>query len=299
MPVTVGHVKNVTIADGADANLVRPSDWNSAHAVTLNLSASEVIKYVQAGTTSVSSGTVSFADSNNVSFGINTNGVLTATVGRNATISDRWQYPPGNLSLLPAFGNGSFSVQRFQVPDDLVATRLDVPVLWSVATSATAATWGFVMTAIGALYTKNANTLSQITSNSSTLGFTLASNTAGSTQMGQAAIRPISLGMNFTAKPGEYYAGFGISTNTSSNGTATTALGATISVMGGIGYSGAVGHVGEFTATTATSTGLYGGGPGVYSAAFSTAPPNLSVSAINQSGSYYSRGNIGLIFRNV
>lgn len=80
MPVTVGHVKNVTIADGADANLVRPSDWNSAHAVTLNLSASEVIKYVQAGTTSVSSGTVSFANSNGVSFGINTNGVMTASV---------------------------------------------------------------------------------------------------------------------------------------------------------------------------------------------------------------------------
>ena len=98
--------------------------------------------------------------------------------------------------------------------------------------------------------------------------------------------------------PGEYYVGFGISTNTSSVGTATTALGNTWSVMGGPIYSSAVGQVGDFTAATNTSTGLLGG-QGVYSAAISTVPPTVSLSAINQTGSYYARANVGLIFRNI
>ena len=113
-----------------------------------------------------------------------------------------------------------------------------------------------------------------------------------------AAVRPVSIPVNMTMTPGEYYVGFGISTNTSSNGTATTANNITISAMGGQGFSSAVGWVGDFTATTNTSTGLFGG-MGVYSAAISTVPPSVSISAINQSGSYYSRANIGLIFRNI
>ena len=80
MGITVGHSKAITIADGTDSNVVRPSDWNSAHAITLSLAGNEVIKYVQAGTNSVSSGTISFADGNGVTFGMQTNGVITGTV---------------------------------------------------------------------------------------------------------------------------------------------------------------------------------------------------------------------------
>lgn len=80
MGITVGHPKSITIADGTNSNIVLPSDWNSAHAVTLSLANNEVIKYLQAGTNSVSSGTVSFADSNGISFGMGTNGVITGTV---------------------------------------------------------------------------------------------------------------------------------------------------------------------------------------------------------------------------
>jgi len=41
------------------------------------------------------------------------------------------------------------------------------------------------------------------------------------------------------------------------------------------------------------------GGHGVYSAAISTVPPTVSLSAINQTGSYYARANMGLVFRNI
>lgn len=107
MPVTVGHIKSVTIADATDTNIVRPSDWNSVHAVTMNLSGTDLIgafsnggnvsfgtdgggyitgsapsggggAAISAGTVSQSTGTVIFSNSNGVSFGLNA-GTLTAS----------------------------------------------------------------------------------------------------------------------------------------------------------------------------------------------------------------------------
>jgi hypothetical protein len=216
----------------------------------------------------------------------------------NSPVSQRWQYPQGALSALSAFGNGSFSINRMDAVNNVTATRLDMPVLLSIASSATANTFGFAMTVFAAIYTKNGSTLSSLSSGSQTLAFTVASNTAGSTQMLGGAIRPVSVPMNINMTDGEYYVGYGISTNTVSSGTATTANGVTISAMGGLGYSSAIGWVGDFTATTNTSTGMLGG-MGVYSAAISTVPPAVSLSAINQTGSYYSRANIGVVFRNI
>ncbi|MEI6478564.1 MAG: hypothetical protein WCO52_06270 [bacterium] len=278
--VSVGISNNTVVISGANAGVVNQTGPNIA-----------------ASNGTITAGTVLFSNANGVSFGLN-GSTMTASVPLNATLSQRYQFPVGAMSALSAFGNGSFSIERIDLDQDLSATRVDHPILWSVATSATANTWGFVMTAIGAIYSKNASTLSLITSGSTNYAFTLASNTAGSTQMGVNAIRPVSIPMNVALKPGEYYQGFGISTNTVSSGTATTALGLTISAMGMVGYSGAVGIVGDFTATTNTSTGLYGG-HGVYSAAFISNPPNLSISDINQSGSYSNRANIALIYRNI
>lgn len=252
---------------------------------------------VSAGTTSGNLTQVSFANSNGVSFGLNA-GTVTASVPLNATVTNRLQWPPGNLTAVAAMGNGSFSINRVQMYEDLSATRLDVPFLLSLASSAAANTWGLAVTAFAAIYTKNVSTLSSLSSGQVQWNTTLASNTAGNTGLIAHAIRPMSVGFNMLFTPGEYYVGFGISTNTSSVGTATTALGNTWSVMGGPIYSSAVGQVGDFTAATNTSTGLFGG-QGIYSAAISTVPPTVSLSAINQTGSYYARGNMGIIFRNI
>lgn len=229
----------------------------------------------------------------------NANSVTLSIVGNtDATLSQRVQWPPGNLTAVAALGNGSFSINRMDAYDYITATRMDVPFLVSLASSATANTWGLAVTAFGAVYTKNVSTLSSLSSGSTSWSISLASNTAGTTQVIAHAIRPMSIPMNVNMTPGEYYVGFGISTNTSSIGTATTALGNTWSVMGGPIYSSAVGAVGNFTEATNTSTGLFGG-QGVYSAAISTVPPTVSLSAINQTGSYYARGNMGIIFRNI
>ena len=47
MLATIAHAKSVTIADSTNTSLVRPSDWNSAHNVTLSLQDADVSKYCQ------------------------------------------------------------------------------------------------------------------------------------------------------------------------------------------------------------------------------------------------------------
>lgn len=255
--------------------------------------------YAVSNTVSSSSGTldirsVSFAGLGGASVGVS-NGSVIVNAGMN---TQRAGWPPGNFTAVAALGNGSFSINRMEAHAPISATRLDMPMLVSIASSATANTWGFAATVFGAIYTKNVSTLSSLSSGSTSFSFSLASNTAGQTQVIAHAIRPYSIPMNVNMSVGEYYVGFGISTATSSLGTATTALGITQSIMGGPIYSSAVGQVLEFTATTNTSTGLLGG-QGVYSAAISTVPPTVSLSAINQTGSYYARGNFAMIFRNI
>ena len=112
MPGTVNHVFTSPIADGTNTQLVRPSNWNSEHLITLNAIGSEISNAfgnaggvtfgydgtnvtasapsgggggvaISAGTNSTSTGTVVFANSNGISFGMNTDGVVTGTVATN------------------------------------------------------------------------------------------------------------------------------------------------------------------------------------------------------------------------
>jgi len=78
MPITANHVFTSPIADGTNTQIVRPSNWNSSHLVTMNAVGSEI------------SG--AFSNSNNVTFGLATNGYMTAT----ATL---------HASKIPVFGN--------------------------------------------------------------------------------------------------------------------------------------------------------------------------------------------------
>ena len=86
MGITVSHVKSISIADSTNTSIVRPSDWNSSHSVSMNLSNTDLIKWVNAGGNSISSGSLFFASSNNVSFGL-TGSTVTASVVANPAIS--------------------------------------------------------------------------------------------------------------------------------------------------------------------------------------------------------------------
>ena len=64
MPVTINHVLTATTPDNTSYE-IRPSHWNSQHAITLNLSGTDVIG--------------AFSNSNNVSFGTTPAGYITAS----------------------------------------------------------------------------------------------------------------------------------------------------------------------------------------------------------------------------
>jgi hypothetical protein len=72
MPVTVGHVLSATTPDDPGYE-IRPSHWNSNHAVTLNISGTDI------------SG--AFANDGNVTFGTNVGGFVTATANVTAAPS--------------------------------------------------------------------------------------------------------------------------------------------------------------------------------------------------------------------
>lgn len=77
MPVTVQHSRTATTPDNTTAE-IRPSHWNEAHIASVSLAGNEVVKYIGAAGSSVSSGTVQFSNSNGVSFGMS-NGTITAS----------------------------------------------------------------------------------------------------------------------------------------------------------------------------------------------------------------------------
>ncbi|HWQ96273.1 MAG TPA: hypothetical protein VN368_02760, partial [Candidatus Methylomirabilis sp.] len=65
MPITANHVFTSPIADGTNTQLIRPSNWNSGHLMTMNAVGSEI------------SG--AFSNAGNMTFGMETNGYITAT----------------------------------------------------------------------------------------------------------------------------------------------------------------------------------------------------------------------------
>jgi len=206
-----------------------------------------------------------------------------------------WPQAP-QLTALSAPGQGSISVQYIPVEWPVTASRLDALVAWSGASSAASNTGAIVISAYGAVFTRNGATLSSLSSGSTQTTYTYASNTAGNTQFTQSAIRPVSVPMAVSMTPGEYFVGFCFSTNTSSVGAATTNYGQTLSMMGGNQLQTALNYA-EITAATATSTNLYGGA-GMYTVASAGIPASLALSNIAQTGVSLSQANIALVFRN-
>ena len=206
-------------------------------------------------------------------------------------------WPVGNLTAVTAPGNGTMSFQYVPLSDPLTCSRLDALAAFSVASSATGNTYGLIISAYGGVYSNVSSTLSALTTGSGTVSYSVASNTAGYTQLNQTAIRAISVPMAISAWPGEYFVGFCMSTATSSLGTATTALGQTLSIYGGNAIQTAFNFAIEFTNATATSAGLYAG-MGVHSVSQSGPAATYAVSDINGTGANLSAANIALVFRN-
>jgi hypothetical protein len=130
MGLTVGHVKSCTIADSSNTALVRPSDWNSAHALSMSLSGTDL--------------TGAFSNANGVSFGSSDNSYLTAQHDgirtpykvafngyRPGVTQNILNFSSTNTSTAPAWAATPVIVQR-----PTTVTMVAVPMGWSGASSA-------------------------------------------------------------------------------------------------------------------------------------------------------------------
>lgn len=89
MPATIKHVFSNAIADGTNTNIVRPVDWNSVHALTLNISGTDISQ--------------AFSNENGVSFGTNPSGYVTGS-HNGLTTAAQSNHSHGAVSLSLAGG---------------------------------------------------------------------------------------------------------------------------------------------------------------------------------------------------
>jgi hypothetical protein len=212
----------------------------------------------------------------------------------------RWMYPDHMLSQVSAPVNASVSVQMVQIPFNLSASRADIFVYQSISSSAVGNTYGQQWSIYCGIYTNNtgASNLQSVSSGSTQTTWTVASNTAGATQINGSGIRPVSCPININATPGQYFMAWDWVTNTFSSGTATTALNRTVSIMGGAQIQSASNAlVSDYNiATGATRNWLMP--MGVFSAASTGLPGTISYSQFTATGASVSQANIVILFRN-
>lgn len=279
----------------------------SGSVATTYLASNASTNYVQANAVFNGTGASGTIASNAISVSVPATSSLVGTLGMSvstagATISirpqpfSRYFYPDHALTNVTAPGVGSMSIQYVLMPNNVSATRLDMLFNWSAGSSATTNTAAIALTIFGGIYTRNGATLSSLSSGSTQTTYTYASNSAGTGNSG-TAVRAMSIPINIDMSAGEYYVAMGWSSAASSIGLSTTNLGQTQSVMGANQLQTALNWA-DWGASTNATLGLYSG-MGVYSAALSTVPPTISLSAINQTGAALSQANIALVFRNV
>ena len=272
----------------------------SAATITINGPPVSTISGVGALTVTAVGSTISISAPNSSSL-IGVAGLSVSTIGSTivvyANTLTRMIWPPApQLTAVSAPGQGSISIQYVAPQWPVTASRLDALVSWQGASAATTATMAIAMSAYAVIYTKNVSTLSSLSSGSTQTTYSYASNTAGNTQLTEAAIRPVSVPMAISMTPGEYLVAFNFSTSASSVGASTTNYAQTLSMMGGNDLQTAANYA-EFTGLTASSTNLFGG-MGIYTAASAGIPATLALSNIAQTGASLSQANIGLVFRN-
>jgi fibronectin-binding autotransporter adhesin len=231
-------------------------------------------------------------------FSVSANG-STITMYNNPVTRVIW--PPDQLTAVTAPVQGAVSIQYVPINWPVTASRIDALMSWSGGSSATNATMGIAMTAYCAIFTRSGSTLSGILGSSGSMAttYSYASGTQGNVQLSVPAVRPISVPVNASMTPGEYFIAYNFSTNTTSVGATTTSYGQTVSMMGGAGLGGfsTLNYASEFNAITAVSRCLYSG-MGVLSVTSAGIGTSLALSDIVQTGASLSAANIALVLRN-
>jgi hypothetical protein len=141
MPIQ--HVKSVTIADGTNTDVVRPSDWNSVHAYTLQdaIQIGGNTTAVGGATSSISSGTAFLAGGNNITLSQDANSVTISASGN--YLSTYYPFPAGRAgtgTTIMSLGTNTsapMTLWGFQVIQPVLAEFVGVIVSMSLTTGGT------------------------------------------------------------------------------------------------------------------------------------------------------------------
>jgi hypothetical protein len=252
---------------------------------------------ISAGTNSTSTGTVQFSNANNVSFGMNTTGVITASVPSLSTLSGTglvsistngstisigaaipqmsfFQPLPMLNTTVTQQGNGSIAVYPALHPMPFTASRADMMASISVAALALSTEAQALSFYVG-LYSLNGSTLSLASSGSQSYQWTNSSNGSDASISG---MRRFSAPINVN-----YTGGFDLFVAMMSNTTFSNTNGASISNVGvpigpNIQLRGLVGQV-------AANSMQFVPGQGIYSTTSAGLPASIGLSQISGAGS--------------
>jgi hypothetical protein len=324
---------NVTFSAGANSAGLASVVFSNSNGVSFGLNGSTITASaagggaaISGGANSQNTGTVNFSNSNNITFGLSNNGVMTASVSGGSVVyvnsngvsfgsssagsttsitasvsapatQSRYFHPDANyVSIMTSPAQGTHSIKYMQAPFNISATRVDIPVSISLATSATTNTAALVLSQWFGIYTRNGSTLSSVSTASTQTTWTWASNSASFSSI--TGPRVFSLPINVNMTPGEYYIAYGLSTNSASVGLSTTNLGVTLSIFGGLTGQTAIQVAQDIGVNTTASSNIWFG-HGVYSAQSAGVFPAISISGIGQSGINITKANFMHIFRNI
>ena len=296
----VSHFKSLTMADftgtvtvfnsagqfqtQAATDLVRPSNWNSAHEGFVTLSGNTSNLSTASGLTNLV-----LAGGNNITLSMATAAsAATVTISQQDPILSRytdWGVPGAISSSAIA---ASASIRVFGLDAPISFTRADFPIVLSISSTANASTFGWAITSCFVIYTNNASTLSPVVGAIGTTTYTYASNTSNFSQInsGRLASFPISTLLT----PGEYFIGIEVITaTTTSSGTIS------FSVLFRSDYTAApLIDFGSNSTQSGTTNAYFNG---VFSGTISATNQTIAQSNVSVTGANQARGNFPIIFR--
>jgi hypothetical protein len=287
--MSISHIKSNTIADftgtvtvfdsqgstatAAATNLVRPGDWNSAHAE----------QWVISGNTS---GTSSHSGTNFV-FGFT--GDMTGSLSTVANAATLWfseagryvsEYRPYAPAVQQAFqyGQSTMHVWPVDIPVDVTCNYIGIPLIYSAASNSSNSQ---TISLTFALYTRNSQSFGSIISTS----YTTAMSASGSVGTNGAAFvgnRELRIAWSTSVSAGRYYQAF-------LSKTASNAGGVTISNVGASNWASA--YSGPFGVASNASQQWYEAA-GILSAQTAAIPATFNASDLVGSTSVQQRPQI-------
>lgn len=187
------------------------------------------------GTTPISAGTVVFSNGNGVTFGQNGSTITASAAGGgggNVQTLSIFSWPQGPVLTSVAQGQGSLSFGSLRLEEGYVLTATRAAILASGSISSNVS--GALSISIG-IYTLNGSTLSLITQSSGTQSYSYTSNASSAV----SGLRRISVPLNMSMTPGQYYYGIRISTAGAGSFSIARGAGVTAAYSGNLGAASA------------------------------------------------------------